>query len=99
MTLRALQHIIRAAQALAEDCEFLGSHALDPHDLAAVKLLVGRSKDLALLRALHAQSLISPETLRRRIDLLEIPVEARPRLLANFNMTFDPGVSRDPTNR
>ncbi len=54
------------------------ARALDPHDLAAVKLLVARPKDIALLRQLLAASLLVPATLRDRLDLLPIPVEARP---------------------
>jgi hypothetical protein len=58
--------------------------ALDPCDLAAVKLLVGRPKDLALLRSLHSAGRIDPEIIRARITSLEIPVEQIPRLLSNF---------------
>lgn len=58
--------------------------ALNPHDLAAVKLLVGRPKDLALVRMLHTTGRIDAETVGTRIDSLEIPVELRPRLMANF---------------
>ncbi len=48
--------------------------ALDPHDLAAVKLLVGRPKDLALVRELYATARLKSETVRDRIKLLAIPV-------------------------
>jgi hypothetical protein len=58
--------------------------ALDPHDLAATKLLVGRPKDLALLARL-----LDPQAVRARIDALDIPVEQRPRLMANFKTTFE----------
>lgn len=58
--------------------------ALDPNDLAAVKLLVGRAKDLSLIRELHKTARIQPETVRERIETLAIPVEQKPRLLANF---------------
>jgi hypothetical protein len=63
--------------------------ALDPHDLAAVKLLVGRPKDLALIRLLHAGGHIDAAEVRSRIDCLEIPVESMPRLLANFKHTCE----------
>lgn len=58
--------------------------ALDPHDLAAVKLLVGRSKDIALVRLLHETGRIEIIKVRERIDALPIPVELKPRLHANF---------------
>jgi hypothetical protein len=60
------------------------AHALEPHDLAAVKLLVARPKDLRLVGQLLAQGLLDPEVLRQRIDLLPIPIEVQPRVLANF---------------
>ncbi len=63
--------------------------ALEPHDLAAVKLLVGRPKDLTLVRMLHDTGRITSETPRGRIDALEIPVELKPRLLANFKTIAD----------
>lgn len=57
--------------------------ALDPCDLAAVKLLVGRPKDLTLIQLLHDTGRIDAQTVMSRLDLLEIPVELRPRLNAN----------------
>lgn len=62
--------------------------ALDPHDLAAVKLLVGRPKDLALIQELHSINLLQPGLIRQRINLLEIPVERMPRLLDSFESVF-----------
>jgi len=59
--------------------------AIDPHDLAAIKLLVGRPKDLALVKKLVQQNLIQPDILRPRLDHLDIPVELLPRLLSNFS--------------
>ena len=66
----------------------MAAKALDPHDLAAVKLLVGRSKDIALLAHIHAAGLIHGEVVRARLDFLDIPVELVPRLLANFRQVF-----------
>lgn len=63
--------------------------ALEPHDLAAVKLLVGRFKDMDLVRLLHDTGRISAETVRGRIDALAIPVELKPRLLANFRTVME----------
>ena len=39
--------------------------ALDPYDLALVKLMVGREKDLELLRAMLRLKIVEPERLRR----------------------------------
>jgi hypothetical protein len=69
------------------DCP--AAFALEANDLAAVKLLVGRPKDLSLVRQLHESGRIAAETVRERIDALEIPVERMPRLLANFKAAMD----------
>ncbi len=58
--------------------------ALDPCDLAAVKLLVGRPKDLALVTLLHKSGRIDAETVQSRMACIEIPVEVSPRFFANF---------------
>ena len=42
--------------------------AIDPHDLAAVKLMIARPKDLALLKLLHANHLLRPELVKQRLD-------------------------------
>jgi hypothetical protein len=63
--------------------------ALEPTDLAAVKLLVGRPKDLALVRQLHASGHLDAAEVRSRLADLDIPVELNPRLLANFKHTLD----------
>jgi hypothetical protein len=65
------------------------ANALDPHDLAAVKLLVGRAKDLALVRELHAAAKLKPEIVRLRIDLLPVPVELMPRVLNSYRSIFE----------
>lgn len=65
------------------------AHALDPHDLAAVKLLVSRPKDLRLVRDLYHSSRLNPEIVRERIDLLETPVERLPRILDSYRSAFD----------
>lgn len=62
----------------------LDSYALEPNDLAAVKLHVGRPKDLSLVHLLHETGRINAVTVRERIDALTLPVEFMPRLLANF---------------
>lgn len=65
--------------------------ALDPHDLTAVKLLVGRPKDLALVSELHLAARLKPEIVRKRIDLLPVPVELMPRLLQSYQFIFGTG--------
>ena len=67
------------------------AHALEPHDLAAVKLLVGRPKDISLLVHLHSAGLIEAEVVRARLDFLDIPVELVPRLHSNFRNVFGAG--------
>lgn len=58
--------------------------ALDPNDLATVKILVGRPKDLTLAHKLLVNNLVDPLIIRSRIDELSIPVELVPALLARF---------------
>lgn len=48
------------------DCD--GVRALDPHDLAATKLLVGRPKDIALVRHLATTGRVSRLTVEQRLD-------------------------------
>jgi hypothetical protein len=67
--------------------------ALDPVDLAAVKLLVGRPKDLALVTLLHSSGRIDAQSVRSRLESLEIPVELKPRLLSNFSQVVGRGSS------
>lgn len=62
--------------------------ALEPHDLAAVKLPVGRPKDHALLRNLHSEALLHPGTIRERMSFLKISIERMPKLLASFRLIF-----------
>jgi len=62
--------------------------ALDPHDLAAVKLLVGRPKDLELLRQLRDQGHLEPAVVDERVRDLPIPVEATPPVRARLLQIF-----------
>ncbi|MCP5546372.1 MAG: hypothetical protein H7A50_03260 [Akkermansiaceae bacterium] len=62
--------------------------ALDPADLLSVKLLVGRPKDLALVRQIHSRGLVDPSVVRNRLRQFDIPAELTPRLLANFEHTM-----------
>ena len=64
------------------------AHALEPHDLAAVKLLVGRPKDISLLAHLYTAGFVDAEVVRNRMDLLDIPVECVPLLHSNFRGIF-----------
>lgn len=45
---------------------------LDPHDLAAVKVSVGRDKDLALVRVLLELGKLDPDTVRLRFQSLDL---------------------------
>lgn len=67
----------------------MAAHALDPHDLAAVKLLVGRQKDLAILKTLRDSKLIEAPVIAERLKLLDIPVEFQPRLQASYRSIFN----------
>lgn len=62
--------------------------ALHPHDLAAVKLLIGRPKDLSLVTKLHGAGILDRKEVRSLIDAFQISVELKPRLLANFQTTM-----------
>ena len=46
--------------------------ALAPADVAAVKLRLGRPKDLELCRYLIAGGLVAPDAIRRRLDALPL---------------------------
>ncbi|MDH4454337.1 MAG: hypothetical protein QE570_14270 [Verrucomicrobiota bacterium] len=45
-----------------------GAAALEPHDLAATKLLVGRAKDIALVRHLASSGRVSRQLVEQRLD-------------------------------
>ncbi len=60
--------------------------ALDPHDLAAVKLLVERPKDISLVKLLLTRNLLDTAVIEERIHQLPVPVEALPRILSALRM-------------
>ena len=64
--------------------------ALSPCDLATVKLLVGRPKDLDLIRVLHGNRQIDKDAVEALIPRLGIDVETIPRVLAHFRSAFIP---------
>jgi hypothetical protein len=64
------------------------ARALDPADLAAVKLWVGRPKDLNLVRVLVDRGCLNGATVLERIALLPVELEARPRILARYREAF-----------
>lgn len=47
-----------------------GAMALEPHDLAATKLLVGRAKDIALVRHLAVSGRVSRQMVEQRLDAI-----------------------------
>lgn len=65
-----------------------GNHALSPSDLAAVKLLVGRPKDLQLLVTIRSLGLLSAPHVKQCVAQLNIPVEMTPRVQANYKHIF-----------
>ena len=60
--------------------------ALDPYDLAVVKLMVGREKDLELLRAMLRLNIIEPERLRQHYQ--QTPLGERESFAAGRNLTL-----------
>lgn len=67
-----------------------GAMALEPHDLAATKLLVGRPKDIALVRHLATTGRLSRITVEQRLD--SIPKAERLIITAGraLQQAFDP---------
>lgn len=68
------------------DCE--EAFAISPNDLAVLKLLIGRPKDIDLLIFLRENAMVKAEAVEKLIHQLDIPTEAMPRLLSNFKMVF-----------
>ena len=42
------------------------------------------AKDLTLVRQLHRLGRIAKEIVRERLEALDVPLESKPRLVANF---------------
>ena len=59
-------------------------HPIDPCDLATVKLVVGREKDLALVRGLIGLGKITVEKLRDRLN--SIPLGEKEMFCAGRNL-------------
>lgn len=60
--------------------------ALDPYDLAVVKLMVGREKDLDLLRAMLRLKIVEPARLRQHYQ--QTPLGEREAVAAGRNLTL-----------
>ena len=60
--------------------------ALDIYDLALVKLMVGRAKDLELLRALIGRKLLDLDRLSRHYQ--SVPLGERDAIAAGRNLTL-----------
>lgn len=58
---------------------------LEPADLAVSKLVAGREKDDAFVRALLRHQLVEPAVVRGRIDMLPVPEELRRELRARLD--------------
>lgn len=64
------------------------AYALHPCDLAAVKLLVGRPKDLSLVQALNVAGHVSAEQVRDRLDSIAKSDPDLVRCGRNFRQVF-----------
>ena len=60
--------------------------ALDPYDPAVVKLMVGREKDLELLRAMLRLNIVEPERLRHQYQ--QTPLGERESFTAGRNLAL-----------
>ena len=60
--------------------------ALDRYELAVVKLMVGREKDLALLRALLRLGIVEPQRLRQHFQ--QTPLGEHEAFVAGRNLTL-----------
>ena len=69
------------------DCT--GANAIDPHDIAAIKLLIGRDKDIELVRYLGSKNLLSKDVVRQRLDSIQKP----DRALITSQKAFDSAFS------
>ena len=58
---------------------------LEPHDCVVSKLVAGRWKDRDFAGALLRERLVDPDTLIKRIDLLDVSVDRKTRLHAWVN--------------
>ena len=64
---------------------FENVYALDPYDLAAVKVVVGREKDLALVRGLLGLEKITEDKLRERLHAMPLGEKEMVRAGRNFH--------------
>ena len=62
----------------------LNAMALEPHDLAAIKLSVGRPKDLSLVQFLITHRMLDASLVRDRLHALPLPVESLPKIIARW---------------
>ncbi len=69
------------------DCD--NAFAVDPHDLAAVKLMVARPKDLALLRHLHVTGKLDPVLTAQRLDTIPKSEKSLIRSAEAYSYVFD----------
>ena len=60
------------------------ARALAPADVAAVKLRIGRLKDLQLCRHLIANQLVTPDAIRRRVDAMTLTESEIVRVFARL---------------
>lgn len=64
------------------------AHALAPQDLAAIKLLIGRPKDLTLVQSLYAAGHLQPDLVRQSLDAITKSDRDLVRCSQNFRGIF-----------
>jgi len=69
------------------DCK--AAFALEPHDLAAVKLLVGRPKDIALVRTLHGSGLLNSALVAERLNQMDLDEKLIRKSMAAWHQVFE----------
>ncbi len=70
------------------DCP--GARALSPEDLAAVKLVVGRPKDLQLVSSLASRGIVNAATVQSRMRGITMADPIRVRASLHFRSVFPP---------
>lgn len=70
----------RLVKVQNENTRYYVGHCLEPHDLAASKLVAGREKDRVFVAGLIRHGIVAPVRLLERIALLPVAGEERHRL-------------------
>jgi hypothetical protein len=70
----------RVVKVQNENTDLRIGYCLDPHDLAASKLVAGREKDWQFVDLLLQHEIVDPATLQARIAMLPVPSTSSERL-------------------